>query len=136
MRRSMIVALAVLAGAVGCATTGGAEGRSSSREITLAEIEAAQGVSTAHDLIQRLRPQWLRYRGSASMRREGSIVVYVDGLRAGEVRGDGTSATGPNPLAAIAASRLRAARFYGASEATQRFGTGHAHGAIELFTRG
>lgn len=133
MTRVLLVLM--MAVPLACATAPAGERRGSSREITREEIEAALGASTTFDVVQRLRPQWLRYRGPSSLYRDGAIVVYVDGIRSGVVVGDGTSTTGPNPLSGIAAERAQRILYYSATVATQKFGTGHAHGAIEVLTR-
>ena len=140
MKQLMMAALAVVL--VGCATTGSPSARGSANEIDRAEIETTSGVTTAQDLVQRLRPQWLRGRGSVTMNntQQEAIVVYVDGVRSGQIHVtrtlEASRAAGPNPLEGIAAARVERLVYYGASEATQRFGTGHTHGAIEVITRG
>lgn len=131
----------VLVGTAACASTGDATSRSSRNEITRTAIDAAPGARTAMELVSRLRPQWLRSRGSGTFNRtaEEGIIVYVDGLRTGylpvtQSSGGGRSA-GPNPLEGITADRVERLLYYTASDATQRFGTGHAYGAIEVITR-
>jgi len=92
--------------------------------ITQAEIEAS-GTSNALQAVQQLRPNFLVVRGNTS-RSSGDVgvVVYANGTRLG----------GTSTLSQISAQDVRRIEYLGASEATQRFGTGHTHGAI-LVTR-
>lgn len=134
--KQLLTAVLVV-GLIGCGATASSTPRGSANEIARAEIEAASGVSTAQDIVQRLRPQWLRVRGSGTLSNsaEEGIVVYVDGTRSGQIRIEAGRAAGPNPLDGIAASEVERLIYYSASSATQRFGTGHAQGAIEVITR-
>ena len=140
MKQLMMAAVAL--GLMGCATTASSGARGSASEIDRAEIEATEGATTAHDLVRRLRPQWLRTRGAATVSDNNleAIVVYVDGVRSGQVPVgrtlEGSRGAGPNPLEGITAMQVQRLVYYRASAATQRFGTGHAHGAIEVITRG
>ncbi len=52
--------------------------------ITHEEVSRA-GVSDAYQLIERLRPLWLRSRGGRSTRLETEIVVFVNGSMVGGV---------------------------------------------------
>ena len=136
-----LMAVVLAAALAGCGAKATSAARGSANEIDRAEIEATKGVTTAQDLVQRLRPQWLRSRGSATISntQQEAIVVYVDGVRSGEIpiaqtleRDRGAA---PNPLDAILAARVQRLIYYGGTDATQRFGTGHGHGAIEVITR-
>ena len=107
--------------------------------ITTEEIQTVTA-QNVQDLIQRLRPAWFRVRGATSMQSRPvesplggtvdapigrDIVVYLDGARFGphgQLRG----------LAVDAVSQLE---FLDGPTATNRFGTGHPHGAILITTR-
>ena len=111
-----------------CATT--AERRSAGggdRTVLTAEDLRTETARTLDDVIRRQRPQWLTKRGPVSLQAErgGDIVVYRDGVRAG----------GPEVLPGIPTDLVESVRFLSAAEATTRFGTGHAHGAILVVTR-
>jgi hypothetical protein len=110
----------------GCATGNSGTSGSRSGPIERADVEA---VSTrdALQLVQRLRPQWLRGRGSTSLRSPGATlpVVYLDGVRYGEV----------DSLRQIDSEAVWRVEFLSAPDATNRFGTGHAGGAILVMTR-
>lgn len=131
----------LVAAAAGCASTGDGGLRPSRNEITLAEIESAPAARTAQDVINRLRPQWLRGRGSGTFNRtaEEGIIVYVDGMRSGYLPVtqlvERRQSAGTNPLEGITADRVYRILYYTASDATQKYGTGHAFGAIEVITR-
>ena len=51
--------------------------------LTLEEIQAAKGIGwTAYDLVAQLRPEYLRSRGTSSLRdlRPATATVYLDGV--------------------------------------------------------
>ena len=124
MRKAMVlVAGALLLTACAAAPTG--EGRINPDRITQAEIDEA-GPSSAYDLVQKLRPIWLRKRGPTSFTQEGDVVVYLDGTRMG-LR---------ESLRNISTANLAALEYLDARRATNRFGAGHVYGAILLMTRG
>lgn len=128
VRLPWLVGLVVVLAATGCTFGGGsaaAPGRSSDR-ITLEEIEAS-GVPTAWELVSRLRPNWLRGRGSPDLRGSSPVlpVVYVAGVRQG----------GIETLRGILRSGVREMRYLDAITATTRWGEGHAGGVIEVQLR-
>jgi len=79
-------------------------------------------VGNLYDALRRLRPQWLRARGSASLvaPRGTEPVVYVAGIRRGELR----------TLQNVNIDQVRRVEFIDARDATTRFGTGHTGGVI------
>jgi hypothetical protein len=86
---------------------------------------------TLFDVVQRLRPDWLRLRGSTSIAagRTGAldadvIQVYLDQIRVG----------GPEALKQLSVSRAMSLKFYTPGEAQQRFGNGNVNGAIQVVT--
>lgn len=111
--------------AVACSTSSAARpsARGTSDVITETEAAGAQ-VSDAYQLVQRLRPQFLRTRGEQSIMLATPIIVYVDGNRFG----------GVEMLRQISALDVKEIRWLSATDATQRYGTDHASGAI-LVTR-
>jgi hypothetical protein len=74
-----------------------------------------------------LRPDWLRSRGSQSVRdpAQTEVVVYVNGQKHG----------GPRSLEQFPITGIKEMRYYTATEATNRWGTGHNGGVIYLTTR-
>lgn len=134
MRASLSLAgvLALAMVLSGCAAgTVGSGGTRSSDLITIEEIDGTSH-ATAHELIAALRPQWLRVRPANSFsgaRNAGGaasneVVVYVDNLRLG----------GAESLHGVRAEAVRSAEMVNAMTATQRWGTGHAAGAILVIT--
>ena len=91
------------------------------------EIERS-GAPTAYEVIQRLRPNFLSYRGETSFDRNKSQpypTVYVDGQEYGPL----------SSLRNIPASQVATIRLYRAWEATTKFGTGNMGGVIAITTR-
>ena len=107
--------------------------------ITEEEVRGSSA-QNVYDLVRTLRPQWLRTRGNKTMSTERAsgadgqdyaqiatpeIIVYMDGIRFGK----------DADLRTLSASEIASLQFLDASSATQRFGTGHPHGAIVLTRR-
>lgn len=97
------------------------------RNPTLITTEAIResSATTAYEVVSRLRPAWLRNRGMSSFNREGTILVYRDGLRIGS----------PEALRQIDVSDITSISYMDGMEATQRFGTDHGNGVIAVTTR-
>jgi len=110
----------------GCATTEGSERRGSSDLITQEEIQGAS-VGTAFEVVEQLRPRWLRTRGRTSIRNPeaGLAWVYVDGVRFGRIE----------DLHQLSRDTVIEMRRLSASQAQTRFGTDHDGGAILVVTR-
>ena len=98
-----------------------------SQLITQEEIERSQA-PTAYEVIQKLRANFLSYRGETSLDRNKSQpypTVYVDGQEYGPI----------SSLRNIPASQVATIRLYRAWEATTKFGTGNMGGVIAITTR-
>lgn len=119
-RRFQIIALVVLAG---CASASNGATRDRS-VITREEIVEANEIN-ALDLVRVYRPHWLRTRGSTSFVNEPEILLYIDGVRTGDV----------DMLADIATINIEEIHYYDARQAQFKFGVGHVQGAIEVITR-
>ena len=124
MRKPTLLAAAVLA-LTACAAGQAGSTRLNADRISRVEVEEA-GPSSAYDLIQKLRPIWLRKRGQTSFTQESDIVVYLDGTRMGN----------REALRSVRTDILESLEFLDARRATNRFGSGHINGAILLATRG
>lgn len=98
--------------------------RSSAKTITTAEMQAS-GHQDAYSLVQSLRPQWLRVRGTSSFNLTETVQVYLDGSRLG----------GPDHLRQISTHSISSLRYLDGLEATQRWGLDHGAGAIVVSTR-
>ncbi len=121
--------LLAVAGATLCCTTPKLESAepADSRVITREEIEASR-TATAYDAIQKLRANFLSYRGETSFNKNTSQpypTVYVDGQEFGPI----------STLRSIPASQVAAIRLYRSWEATTQYGAGHSGGVIAVTTR-
>src|SRR4051812_19292010 len=99
--------------------------------ISREEVVAVMGDNdNAYDVIRRLRPSFLRTRGTSTMGLSGEpvLVVYLD-----MVKVSGSSFTN---LKAISAAQIRSIEYLNGIDATTRFGTDHGAGAILISTRG
>lgn len=114
-----IAALLVIATGAACASGSGGQAVGDRNLITVEEIDASS-MSVVYDVVQQLRPQFLRPR-------PGNIapVVYVDGSRRG----------GLDELRRIDKSTIREIRWVDGQDATTLYGTGHGGGAILLTSR-
>lgn len=100
---------------------------SNSQLITEEEIDASR-TQTAFDAVQKLRANFLSYRGETSFDRNKSQpypTVYLDGQEFGPIAS----------LRSIPASQVATIRLYRSWEATTKFGTGNMGGVIAVTTR-
>lgn len=89
----------------------------------LREVES--NTASAYEAIQRLRPRWLRSRGSTVSGGRFYAVVYVDGSRYGEL----------GVLRSLEVGDIETIRFINSRDATTRYGTGHPGGVIAIATK-
>jgi hypothetical protein len=109
------------------------------RLIGRGEVERTT-MTTAYELVQSLRPQWMRARGNDGLRasrvetREGPvttfsdespIMVYVDGRRLGNLE----------TLRTIPYGEIEYIEYYDGPEAQQRFGRNNSQGVIHVVRR-
>lgn len=143
LRLACIVAIVAL-GAAACSsaapTTSGGGPKPGPNLITADEIARAN-VQNAYEAVQKLRPSMLRQRQIASADGQGGVrsgsrpsgtgvsagevVVYMDNTRVGNVE----------QLRQISVSSISAVRYFSASEAQTKWGSGHAGGVIEVLTK-
>lgn len=114
----------VLLPLMACASGGGGSSGGRLNVITEADLVPLERLS-AYDAVQRLRPNWLRTRGVDSFYNPSEIMVYVDGTLAG----------GVDELRRVSSENVTEIRYLDSREATTRYGTGHASGAILVTTR-
>ncbi len=128
MKPSRASVVALLAFAVfGCASSSSSNGvQRSSNRIVAEEVQGLQ-FRTAYELIRALRPHWLQTRGVSSLSRSEASepVVYLDGTEMGRL----------SVLREVLASDVIEAEHLSAGEATTRYGSDHAGGAILITTR-
>jgi len=121
------LALIALLGA-GCASAPAGSGERGDRQrIDEPEI-AATDLQTAYQVIEALRPTWLRTRGSQSFVDPTPAVasVYVDGQLVGDVE----------YLRGVRAGDVSSLLFHAPGPAAVRFGMGHPRGVIEVIQKG
>ena len=129
-RRVLVTALVALSA---CATGGGGvtAARQNPNLISLDEI-VESSAANAYEVIQRLRPNFLRTRGAvhgtpgaANAMEMVDLVVYLNENRLG----------GTDQLRQISTSDIREIRYFNSSEATTKWGPGHSAGAIQIVSR-
>jgi len=110
-----------------CASGSGGGSGSGMDLITREQIEESN-YSTALQVVQRLKPRWLRpVRGNSSLTGPPpEAVVFLDGVRFGDL----------SSLSNINAIIVDHMEYMGATEATTLYGTGYMGGAIRVFTLG
>jgi hypothetical protein len=131
---ALAFAISSMVGGTSCASSRSDEGsaeraarppRRSSTLITREELLATNSPD-AYQAVERLHPDWLRGRGLTSLSGPAPrVLVYLDGQRLGEV----------GMLARFTLNGIKEIRFHNASDATQRWGTGHSAGVIEIVTQ-
>lgn len=91
--------------------------------ITYDEVQNAQHLSDAYELIHTLRRFWLRApRGSTSTMAPIDVAVFMNGVRLGT----------REALKTIPITAVKSARFYTAVDARRKFGGDTSAGAIEI----
>jgi len=81
----------------------------------------------AYEVVQQLRPNWLRRRGPTSRRSPGSgnVTVYVDGVQFGDA----------SVLRSIPTGDMVGMAYFSAADATVKFGGRQGGAVIEVYTR-
>ena len=101
--------------------------RKSDAIITKAELRK-NAYTNAYDAVRQLRPHWFamaRQRSpteNEAAGESGVIVVYLDGIRFGAIES----------LRQVVLTDIEEVQYFDAREATNRFGTGHPAGAINI----
>lgn len=108
-------------------SSGTSSGPKPSPNLITADEISRVNVVNAFEVVQKLRPSMLRQRqvATANAQSSGELVVYVDNNRFGDV----------DSLRQISASTIAALRYFSASEAQTKWGSGHPGGAIEVTTK-
>jgi hypothetical protein len=125
LNQSVLVAFAVVL-TVACSSAPPARRNTliQQRLITAQEMSEIH-YATAFEVVEALRPQWLRPRGRTSVNMREYVKVYLDDSLLGE----------PEQLRNIMARSIGSIRFLDAHEASQRWGLDHGQGAIVVSTR-
>ena len=126
------VATAMIALAAGCASSAGVAPSKQNQNLISSDEITQSSAANAYDLIQRLRPNYLRTRGAVHGTPNGAtkiepvdLVVYLNENRLGN----------SDQLRQISTSEIREIRYFNASEATTKWGTGHSAGAVQVMSR-
>lgn len=124
MRHFALVAAALIS--LGCASKPGHVAPQNRNLITVDEI-ASSNAGNAYEVIERLRPAFLRTRGAQSFGNAPppSPLVYLDGMRYGPLAS----------LTQIPAMGVVSIQYLSALDASQRFGLGNEGGAILVVTK-
>lgn len=122
-RRALL--LSVVPFAMACASSGSADPnavRSGNRDLITEEDLAALPPSDAYQAVERLRPRWLRRRGTsqlAQLRIDGRLIP-----------------AGVTTLRTLRSDMIEEMRFIDSRDATTQFGTGFTGGLIDVKTKG
>lgn len=125
LSRAALPFLLVVLGA--CASGSGAASTARSSQVITEDDLNALDVATAYEVVQRLRPGWLRGRGPASISgAQARPLVYIDGIRSG----------GIEALENVHAGIITEIRFMSGRDASVAYGLDHGGGVIEVETGG
>jgi hypothetical protein len=127
LRRAAVLSIVLLLPA--CAGRGRGTGRD--RNVITADEIATIDVSTAYDVVSRLRPEFLKTRGPISISpdkaaEQPQITVFLDGMESGPVE---------RTLYLIPANQVVEIRLYRAADAVTKYGTRHTGGVIAVTTK-
>jgi hypothetical protein len=117
-----IAAIGLILLAAACASGAGSgvsEVRRDRNLISSEELAQASEAETVFDAIRRLRPAWLRGRGTSDVR------VFINGVDMGRA----------NLLRDYQVGQIRECRFISPTDASMRFGIGFGGGVIDVITR-
>lgn len=114
----------LLLAATGCVTPGVAPVLPGRPDLLTEEQLREDSHATVYEVVQNLRPNWLRTRGRDSIMLEGRIQVYVDNIRYGDV----------GALQQIPTISVYYVRWYDGITASGRWGLNHGNGVIYVAT--
>jgi hypothetical protein len=126
-RNRLPYALVFLIALSGCsAATQQQSGVSRNIDLLTREEVTEANRSSAYEVIEMLRPQWLQARSAQSVNRQGGgVIVYMDDVRYGDL----------DSLRSIHSSGIFQMERFNATAASQRWGPGHSEGVIVISTR-
>lgn len=113
------------ANGAGAGATPGASGQRSRTASITADEARETGASNAYDVVQSLRPMWLRTRGTQSVTQDVGIAIYLDNTRLG----------GLETLRQVGVADVESIQYYSAAQAQARWGQDNAQGAIVVVTK-
>lgn len=121
-----LLLLAALLTPIACAARPDADTGERANLISQAELEKHGRYSNLYDVIEVLRPHWLRPQGGGDtfMGAEGKVQVHMDGARLGDV----------SVLRSLAPVGVTSIAWLRPLDASSRYGFDHSHGAIIIST--
>jgi hypothetical protein len=122
----LVLGLVTSAAAVACSGAAGPPRHPEPRRVTVLtreEIERS-GAMNAYEAVAELRPLWLNSRGQNTLQHDRDIVVYLDRAPIGDRRA----------LYDVQALMITSMQYLNPAQADFRFGRGHTHGAIVVYT--
>jgi hypothetical protein len=136
-RSTTLAALCIIVS--GCAAAGAGGGGSENNSITRADIVDGQ-FTNAYDIVQRLRPRWLRTPRAPTSFRDGvptgdPLGDLNQGPSRTQVYLDDTFLGAIDSLRRISADAIESVQWFDGTQATQRYGTGNDAGAILVNSR-
>lgn len=118
---AIVLIAAACSGRVGTADTP----RTQPDQINIEEIERRGPFNNLYDLVQILRPRWLRAQGPDTLvGQPGAVQVHMDGNWLGSVQ----------TMRNLAAAGVTSLRWLSPIDAAARYGLDHGHGAIIVST--
>jgi hypothetical protein len=123
-----LLILLIPAAVLACAPPRSGPGEINNSQIITEDEIVASRATTAYEAIQKLRANFLTYRGETSLNKSRSTpypTVYLDGQEFGPI----------STLRTIPASHVATIRLYRAWEATTKYGARNMSGVIEVSTR-
>ena len=118
----LAVAAVLLLGITACASSGTARSGVTGNRIQLDKLQMNVGGQSVYEIVQQLRPQWLRKRGDASFNNPAEISVYLstNNTRFGSV----------GALQQLQAQNVTAIQYLDSREAQFEYGMDNSQGAI------
>lgn len=126
--RTKFLYVMTLAAVVGCASANAGGGGTHRDPVIITEQEiASSNESNAFDVVQRLRPLFLKTRGRSTINAGGSeyASVFVDGVYYGEL----------NSLRNLIANQIHEIRYLNGPESAGKYGIRYGSGAIDVRTK-
>ena len=121
--------LVALTAAIACASAGNSTGGSAGHDynVITADEVAGSTAQNAYEMINKMRPQYLKTRGRTTVLLDtpDRASVFMDGVLFGT----------PDALKTIATSQIREVRFYAATDAGIKFGSQYGAGVIDIKTK-
>jgi hypothetical protein len=122
-----LLVLATLLTLTACSARSDNTTRGRSDLITYEELQQYGQYSNLYEVVEVLRPRWLRPQGGPDTftGEEGQVQVHMDGNWMGDV----------DVLRGLSAAGVTSITWVRPSEASSRYGLDHSHGAIVVSTR-